>query len=81
VRESSRKLLVNKKRFSNHRKHKVLLVCDSHLRGCVAYMKVVLNDQFEVLGYVKPGVSSKSVMDSVKSDIGKLNNGRFFNYV
>jgi lysophospholipase L1-like esterase len=30
------------------------------------------NDQFEVLGYVKPGASSKSLMESVKSDIGKL---------
>jgi hypothetical protein len=30
-------------------------------------MKIFLNDQFEVLGYVKPGASSKSVMDSVKS--------------
>jgi archaellum biogenesis ATPase FlaH len=44
---------------------------DSHLRGCAAYIKVFLNDQFEVLGYVKPGASSKSVMESVKSDIGK----------
>jgi archaellum biogenesis ATPase FlaH len=31
-----------------------------------------LNDQFEVLGHVKPGASSKPVMESVKSDIGKL---------
>jgi hypothetical protein len=35
-------------------------------------MKVFLNEQFEVLGYVKPGASSKSVMESEKSDIGKL---------
>jgi hypothetical protein len=35
-------------------------------------MKVFLNDQFEVLGYVKPGASSKSLMELVKSDIGKL---------
>jgi hypothetical protein len=78
VRESSRKLLVNKQRFLSHHKHEVLLVGDSHLRGCAAHMKAFLNDQFEVLGYVKAGASSKSVMDSsVKSDIGKLN----FDYV
>jgi hypothetical protein len=35
-------------------------------------MKAFLNDQFEVLGYVKLGASSKSVIDSVESDIGKL---------
>jgi hypothetical protein len=72
LRESSRKLLVNKKKFSNCRKHEVLLVGYSHLRGCAAYMKVFLNNQFEVLGYVKPEASSKFVMESVKSDIGKL---------
>jgi hypothetical protein len=70
--ESTRKLIVNKQKFSNCRKHKVLLIGDSHLRGCAAHMKVFLNDQFEVLGYVKPGASSKSVMESVKSDIEKL---------
>jgi hypothetical protein len=31
-----------------------------------------LNEQFEVLGDVKPGASFKSVADSVKSHIGKL---------
>jgi lysophospholipase L1-like esterase len=68
----SRKLIVNKQKFSNCSKHKVLLIGDSQLCGCAAYMKAFLNDQFEVLGYVKPGASSKSMMDSVKSDIGKL---------
>ena len=72
LRESSRKLLVNKKRFSNCRKHKVLLVGDSHLRGCAAHMKVFSNDQFEVLGHIKPGATSKFVMESVKSDTDKL---------
>jgi hypothetical protein len=72
LRESTRNLIVNKQKFSNCSKHKVLLISDSQLRGCVAYMKAFLNDQFEELGYVKPGASSKSVMESVKSDIGKL---------
>jgi hypothetical protein len=35
-------------------------------------MKVFLNDQFGVFGYVKPGASSKMVMESAKSDFGKL---------
>jgi lysophospholipase L1-like esterase len=35
-------------------------------------MKVFLNDQFEVLGHIKPGATSKFVMESVKSDIEKL---------
>jgi hypothetical protein len=45
LRESSRRLL-KKNEFTNPRKHKVLLVGDSHLRGCAAHMKSILNDQF-----------------------------------
>jgi hypothetical protein len=70
--DSTQKLIVNKQKFSNCSKHKVLLIGDSQLRGFAAYMKAFLNDQFEVLAYVKPGASSKSVMESVKSDFGKL---------
>jgi hypothetical protein len=44
-------------------------VGDSHLRGFAAYMKVFLNNQFEVCGYVRPGALSKMVMGSAKSDI------------
>jgi hypothetical protein len=40
-------------------------------------MEVFLNDQFEVLGNVKPGASSKSAMESVRSDIGKLTMDNF----
>jgi hypothetical protein len=48
------------------------LVGNSHLRGYAAGMKVFLNDQFEVFGYVKPGASSKVVLESAKSDIESL---------
>jgi hypothetical protein len=76
--ESSRKLRVNKEEFTNDvRKHKVLLVGDSHVHGCAAYMKVFLNNQFEVCGYVKPGALSKMVMESAKSDI-KNSQGTIF---
>jgi hypothetical protein len=72
LREAVQELIANKKRFSNCCERKVLLVGDSHLRGCATYMKVFLNHQFEVFGYVKPGASSKSVMGTVQSDIRKL---------
>jgi hypothetical protein len=68
---------VNKEEFTNVHKHKVLLVGDSHLRGCAAHMKVFLNNQFEVCGFVKPGALLKMAMESAKSDIKKLNKGRF----
>jgi hypothetical protein len=72
LRESSRRLLIKKNEFTNPLKHKVLLVEDSHLRGCAAHMKSILNDQFEVCGYINSGASSKIVMESAKNDIKNL---------
>jgi lysophospholipase L1-like esterase len=40
-------------------------------------MKLFLNHQFEVFGYVKPGASAKSVMETVQSDIRKLTMDNF----
>jgi hypothetical protein len=69
---ATQKLIVNKRRFSNSLKHEVLLIGDSHLRGCAAYMKNFLSHHFEVLGYVKPGAPSKFVWESVRSEVKKL---------
>jgi hypothetical protein len=69
LRESSLRLLIKKKEFTTPCKHKVLLVGDSRLCGCTAHMKSILNDQFEVRGYINPGALSKIVMESAKNDI------------
>jgi hypothetical protein len=51
---------------------KVLLIGDSHLRGCAVNMEVFLNARFEVCGFIKPGAVSKIVMESAKRDTEKL---------
>jgi len=45
-----------------HRKkdHKIIIVGDSHARGCTARIKDHLPNSFEVNGYIKPGVSTGS---------------------
>jgi hypothetical protein len=70
--EATCKLIATKKRFSNSNEHKVLLIGDSHIRGCAEHIKIFLQQQFEVCGYVKPGASTKLVLESVKSDIEKF---------
>jgi hypothetical protein len=72
LREAEQKLVIKKRRFSSSREHKLVLIGDSHLRGCAANMKNHLKHQFEVCGYVKPGASFKSVMKSAKSESLKL---------
>jgi hypothetical protein len=64
--------MVNREIFFHSHKYKVLLANDSHLCGYGAFMKVFFEEQFEVLGYVKPGASFKLATNSVKGDIGKL---------
>jgi len=41
--------------FSKPRKNKILIVGDSHARGCVADFLPSLNESFEVMGTVMPG--------------------------
>jgi hypothetical protein len=72
LRESTMKLLIKKNSFSNCHKHKVLLLGNSHIRGCAANMKTFLNEQFEIFGIVKPGSDFMSLMNSAKCDIQKL---------
>jgi hypothetical protein len=40
-------------------------------------MKLLLNDQFEVSGSIKPGADSKSILEQVTNDIEKLSSKDF----
>jgi lysophospholipase L1-like esterase len=77
LKEATRKLLTKKKEYTDTRKHKVLLIGDSHLRGCAANMKLNLSDNFEICGYVNPGAASKSVLKSANNNIKKLTSEDF----
>jgi len=72
LRESTTKLLNNKAKYSSYCKHKVLLMGDSHLRGCAAKMIASLDACFEVCGVVKPGLATDSLTKTAKGDVGKL---------
>jgi hypothetical protein len=77
LRESSLEISVNRNKFSNSIKHKVLLFGDSTLRGCAANMKMFLNEQFKVIGFIKPGAISKWVLESAMSNIDRLSTDDF----
>jgi predicted phosphodiesterase len=40
--------------------HKVLIVGDSHARGCAAKVKLQLNSDYEVVVFVNPGSMMKT---------------------
>ena len=53
-------------------KHKILIIGDSHARGCATEMKAILNTDFEVQGFVYPDAGLKTITSTAKNDISKL---------
>ena len=60
-----------KKKVEN-RMHKVLIIGDSHARGCASEVKQKLNGDYEVIGFTNPGSTMKEVKESAKVKIAQL---------
>jgi len=43
--------------------HKVLIVGDSHARGCAAKVKRRLNSEYEVISFANPGSTTKAIKE------------------
>ena len=69
-----RKLKTNncKKKKVINSVHKVLIVGDSHARGCAAEVKLRLNGEYEVVGFANPGSTMKAIKESAKGNIDQL---------
>jgi len=57
--------------------HKVLIIGDSQNRNCAANGKPNIMDNFEVQGFVKPGVGTDVLVNSATSDIMKRTKSDF----
>jgi hypothetical protein len=66
------KLLDDRTSIPNFSKHKVLLIGDSHERGYSENMKLILSDQFQVSGFIKPGAETKAILEQTTNDIDNL---------
>jgi hypothetical protein len=49
-----------------------VIVGDSHARGCANKVKYYLNENFEMLSFVKPGSDNGTLTTSVKDTFEKL---------
>jgi hypothetical protein len=54
------------------RKHEVLIIGDSHARGCAAEVSANLDEDFEVSGLVMPGSTLEAVTNTAKKEIAPL---------
>lgn len=69
---TSRNLVKHFPKVDNQNKdHKILLVSDSHGRGCAERIKDNLSANYEVCGYVKPGMTSDIF---TKTTLAEINN-------
>ena len=59
------------------RKHKILIIGDSHASGCATNLKSSLNETFEVMGSVMPGSRLEHITNLARSDISHMNRNDF----
>ena len=67
-----RKLKTNKCQKKKKKVHKVLIVGDSHARGCAAEVKLRLDSEYEVIGFANPVSTMKAVKESTTGKIDQL---------
>jgi hypothetical protein len=53
-------------------KHNILIVGDSHGRGCTSKVKYNLDNGFEVQGVINPGAGLTAITSSVKEEVELL---------
>jgi hypothetical protein len=61
-----------KKRVLEKKQYKVNILGDSHTRGCAAELDCLLNNDFEVLGFVNPGSGMKFIKDTARVKLEQL---------
>ena len=66
TRQENRDTIRKKAHKQKGRKHKIIIIGDSHARGCAAEIKANLDEGFEVQGFVNPGVGLKTITSTAK---------------
>ena len=60
------------KEEQHKKQHKVIVVGDSHARKCASEVSQLLNNDFEVLGFVNPGSEMKYIKDTSRVKLQQL---------
>jgi hypothetical protein len=57
------------------RKKKILLIGDSHMRGCATELGKYLRPEYEIIGTIMPGSRLQNITKLAKNEIAGLSNG------
>ena len=63
---------LNKTDIAPTKKHKIVLLGDSHIKGLSAFLNCELNNSYEILSLTKPGANSSILKDSLMESILQL---------
>jgi hypothetical protein len=66
------KTLISCNKNTATKKHKIIFMGDSYIRGYVSKLKPQLNNNFELYSTVKPGSSTKELNKTAKKEISQL---------
>jgi hypothetical protein len=72
VKNENRGMVQRAKNKHAKKKHKIIVIGDSHARGCAAEIQLNLDEGFEVQGFVTPGTGVSTITTSANSDIQHL---------
>jgi hypothetical protein len=72
TRKDGREKMRQKANKQEKMKHKIIVIGDSHARGCAAEMKRYLDTDFDVIGFGNPGAGLSTITTSAEIDIKQL---------
>ena len=61
-----------KRKVMEKKQHKVVILGDSHTRGCATEVKHLLNNKYEVLGFVNSGSEMEFIKDTARVKLHQL---------
>jgi len=63
---------LDRKRMVCKKQHKVIILGHSHARGCASEVSRLLNNDFDLLGFVNPGAGMKYIKDTSRVKFQQL---------
>ena len=64
--------IVSNRKMIEKKQHKVVVVGDSHTRGCAAEIKHLLNNKFEAFRMVNSGSGMEFIKDTARAKLDQL---------
>jgi len=72
VQQTKDKGKTKKKKTSSKKQNKIIILGDSHTKGCAQEVQHNLGHDFEVYGMVKPGANTEIIVNTLTKITGKL---------